>query len=146
MSNIAINNKNRTIEINKTFAKNAALFGTPEYSQLQEVRRDYPTYRVVTVAKKGAMPEHKGLTFEYMEKYISLHDDKEMSKMDEYLTLRGLDEDGKRIVDAIPADYATVKNWFFQAFPEIGEYHKKRDALLERIANRQAEILAEKAA
>ncbi len=145
MSNITINSKNHTIEINKTFAKNASLFGTREYEALQSARRDYPTYHVITITRKGAKPEHKGLTYEYMEKYITKHDDENTSKMAEYLTLRGLDEKGNRINEQF-ADYATIKDWFFQTFPEIEEYHKKHEDLVKKIAQRKAEMLEKKAA
>ena len=79
MTNIIINTKNHTIEMNKTVTKAASRFGTPEYNELQEARRAYPTLRVVTVAKKTAKPVYKGLTFEYIEKYIAAHDDDEKS-------------------------------------------------------------------
>ena len=77
MTKIIINERKRTIELTKGFAKKASVFGSEEYRQLQEARRDYPTYRVITVKsasgnKKNAL---KGLTYEYMEKYIELHDD-----------------------------------------------------------------------
>ena len=75
MTNITINAKNRTIEMNKTFAKAAAIFGSEEYRQLQEARRDYPSYRVITVKQKGAKPEYKGMDYKYMERYIAAHDD-----------------------------------------------------------------------
>ena len=69
MNSIIINIKKHTIEMNKTTTKAASKYGTPEYNELQSARHDYPTFRVVTVAKKTAKPEYKGLTFEYMEKY-----------------------------------------------------------------------------
>ena len=136
MTNIIINTKNHTIEMNKTVTKAASRFGTPEYNELQEVRRAYPTYRVVTVAKKAAKPEYKGLTFKYMEKYIAAHDDEDRSIMAEYLMLRGMNEEGKQ-VDADSADYADIKDWFLQAFPTIKKYHDDRKKLLERIALRK---------
>lgn len=138
MTTISINSKNHTIEMNKSVAKAASKFGTPEYNELQEVRRAYPTYRVVTVAKKGPKPEYKGLTYEYMEKYIKTHDNEDNSFMSEYLMLRGLDEDGKKI-DADSAGYTDIKEWFFQSFPAIQKYHADRDALLKKIAERKAE-------
>ena len=47
-----INQKNRAIEMSKKFAKAASVFGSREYKQLQEVRRDYPDFSVVTVSRK----------------------------------------------------------------------------------------------
>ena len=69
MTNLTINAKNHTIEMTKSFSKAASKFGSPEYNEWQNARRDYPTYRVATVTKKGAKPEYKGLTYAYMEKY-----------------------------------------------------------------------------
>ena len=146
MTTITINTKNHTIEMNKSVTKAASKYGTPEYIELQNVRRDYPTYRVVTVAKKGAKPEYKGLTYEYMEKYIKAHDDEEKSIMAEYLMLRGLSEEGQN-ADADSADYTEIREWFFQAFPAIEKFLSDRDALLEKIAQRKAEKqVAKKAA
>ena len=53
MTAITINAKNRSIELTKTFAAASSKFGTPEYDQLQQVRRDYPNYKVVTIARKA---------------------------------------------------------------------------------------------
>lgn len=144
MKNLTLNAKNHTIEMNKAFAAAASVFGSDEYNQLQTARRDYPTYRVVTVAKKGAKPVHKGLTYQYMEKYIGAHDDEEKSKYGQYLMLRGLDEEGKKVADS--ADYSDVKDWFYAAYPEIEKFLSDRDALLEKIAQRKAEKQAAKKA
>ena len=145
MSNIYLNHKNHTIEMNKTFSAAASKYGSPEYVELQNARRDYPTYLIVTVAKKAAKSDYKGLTYEYMEKYIKTHDNEEKSIMAEYLMLRGLDEAGKG-VDAESADYTAIREWFFQAFPAIEQFHNKREALLEKIAQRKAERQAAKEA
>ena len=44
--------KKNAIELTKKETKAAAKFGTTEYKQLQEARRDYPTFSVVTVTRK----------------------------------------------------------------------------------------------
>lgn len=100
MSNITINTKNHTIEMDKTFAKSAAIFGTDEYKQLQEARRDYPNYRVATVRQKAGKGEFKGLDYPFMEKYIAEHDETgELAK--EYHILRGLD-------NGVAEDYSVI--------------------------------------
>ena len=73
INNIRINDKNRTIEITKKFATAAKRFGTPEYDDLQAVRRDYPRYRIEikTASKKADC--FKGLTYDYMKGYILSH-------------------------------------------------------------------------
>ena len=80
-----------------------------------------------------------------MEKYIAAHDDEEQSITAEYLMLRGLDEAGKD-ADADSANYSDIRDWFFQAFPAIEQFHSDRDALLEKIAQRKAEKQAAKKA
>ena len=71
-----INEKKHTIELSKKEAKAAAKFGTAEYKNLQEARRDYPTFSVKTVSQKPATKKntYKGLTYEYMEMYIETKD------------------------------------------------------------------------
>ena len=143
--NISINTKNHTIEMNKTTAKAASIFGSDEYNALQAARRDYPTYRVITVKQKGAKPEYKGMDYKYMEKYIATHDDENGSIMAEYKMLTGKSEAGKdAIADA--ACYADVKEWFLMTYPEIEKFHSDRDALLEKIAARRAAKQAAKKA
>ena len=60
-----INEKKNAIELSKKEAKAAAKFGTTEYKQLQEARRDYPTFSVVTVTRKTTAKKNtfKGLTY-----------------------------------------------------------------------------------
>ena len=145
MANIIINTKKHTIEINKNTAKAASIFGTDEYNALQCARRDYPTFKVVTVSKKGAKPEYKGMDYKYMEKYIATHDDENRSIMAEYKMLTGKSEAGKDAM-ADAACYADVKEWFLMTFPEIEKFHSDRDALLEKIAQRRAEKQAAKKA
>ena len=88
MTTLSINNKKHTIEMTKKFAKEAAKFGTNEYQALQEARRDYPKYKVVIAARKHAKVTYKGLTCEYMKKYIVAHDDEKGTIMAEYKVLR----------------------------------------------------------
>lgn len=145
MTNITINTKNHTIEMNKTTAKAASIFGSDEYNALQTARRDYPSFRVVSVSKKNAKPAYKGLTCEYIEKYIKAHDDEEQSIMAEYKMLRGKSEAGKDAM-ADDAKYAVIKEWFFMTFPQIEKFHSDREVLLEKVNQRIAAKQAAKKA
>ena len=133
MTGIIINNRNHTIEVTKKFATAAARYGSDEYKTLQEVRRDYPSYKVVTVAHKAAKTTFKGLSHAYMEKYIVAHDDEEKSIMSEFkmltATCGGTDD---MLLEA--ASYHEIKDWFFDTFPEIKQFHEMRAALLARNA------------
>ena len=145
MKNLTINAKNHTIEMTKAFTAAASVFGSDEYNQLQTARRDYPTYRVVTVKQKGAKPEYKGMDYKYMEKYIAAHDNENGSIMAEYKMLTGKSEAGKDAM-ADAACYADVREWFLMTYPEIEKFHADRDALLEKIAQRRAAKQAAKKA
>ena len=133
MTAITINAKNRSIELTKTFATASSKFGTPEYDQLQQVRKDYPTYKVVTITRKATKtdkPSYKGLTYEYMVKYIKSHDKAE-ENMKEFMELRGVSEEGENAL-AESAHYQTIKDWFLGKYPEIANFHEKRTELMEK--------------
>ena len=92
-----INEKKMAIEMTKKFAAAARKFGTQQYRDLQEARRDYPNFKVVTITRNTASKQdlYKGLTYEFMESYIQKHDDEEQSIMAEYMMLRGKSQDAK---------------------------------------------------
>ena len=125
-----INNKKMAIEMTKKFATAARKFGTQEYKDLQEVRKDYPTYKVVIVTRKTTAKKDnfKGLTYEYMEKYISSHDG-DGKIMAEYQDLRGLSERAKEAL-AEPCSYLEMRAWFLNTYPAIAKFHEDREKLL----------------
>ena len=131
MANITINTKKNVIEMSKGFAKRASKFGTDEYKMLQEARRDYPDYCVVTAqaSKKAKNDSFKGLTYKYMEKYIDKHDDENQTIMKEYEILRGLSDEAEELM-AEPLSYGEMKEWFLKTFPEIKAFNEKRAAIL----------------
>ena len=126
-----INSRTQVIEMTKKFAKAAVRFGSEEYNQLQQARRDYPNFKVVTVSRKAPTQKdsYKGLTYSYMEAYIMAHDDAQQSIMAEYEMLRGLSDEAKE-AQAEACSYLEMKEWFLKKFPAIAEFHKKREALL----------------
>ena len=141
-TNIKINTKNRTIEMNNTFAKAASIFGSDEYKDLQNARRDYPNYRVVTLKQKGSgKTEFAKLSFNYMDKYVKDHANSDDLKA-EYRSLRGLDENWDSDENTIAVDYQIVKDWFLNTFSEFEQARKERLELLEKIKREKAERLA----
>ena len=128
-NNIRINDKNHTIEITKKFAAAAKRFGTPEYEDLQTVRRDYPRYRVEikTTAKKTY--SFKGLTFGYMESYIRNRNEE---LLESFFTLCGKTGDGKDQEFAAAATYGEIKKWFLAQFPELELQRKTIDEILNK--------------
>lgn len=128
---IKINDKNFTIEITKKFATAAKRFGTPEYTDLQAVRRDYPNYRVEVKTAKKKADCFKGLTFNYMETYIKNH---KMELLESFNVLCGKAEDGSDQEFAASASYGEIKQWFLEQFPEMKLQRSKIDAILNRKA------------
>ena len=126
-----INQRNQTIEMSKKFAKAAAVFGSKEYRQLQEVRQDYPNFRVVTVSRKAVAKKEtvKGLSYEYMERYIQKYDDDKKSIMAEYLMLRGKTAEAEEAL-AESCTYLEMREWFLKKFPAIAQFHEARAKLL----------------
>lgn len=131
MTNPVVNNKTRAIEVTAKFEKAASRFGSDEYQILQEIRRDYPGYKLVTINRKSTSKKenYKGLTYAYMEKYIEAHDDESKSIMAEYEMLRGTSEEAIEAL-AEPCSYREIRDWFLKQFPAIAEFHKKREAAI----------------
>lgn len=125
-----INEKKMAIEMTKKFAAAAHKFGTQEYKDLQEVRKDYPSYKEVIVTRKTSVKKDnfKGVTYEYMEKYISSHDE-DGKIMAEYQDLRGLSERAKEAL-AEPCSYLEMRAWFLKTYPAIAKFHEDREKLL----------------
>ena len=130
--NLKVNHQTRTIEMNKTFADKASRFGSVEYDTLMMAREQNPGYIVNVMTRKTTKsdkPSFKGLTYEYMEKYILAHDDEEQTIMNEYMELRAMTDEAE---DALmeSATYQEMKDWFLDKFPAIAEFHQKREELL----------------
>ena len=128
---MTINYSSRTIQLTKKFAKAAEKFGSDEYKNLQEARRDNPTFKIVVVSRKTSSKKdtYKGLTYSYMETYIKAHDDDQKSIMAEYEMLRGISKAAQEAL-AEPCSYNEMKTWFLKTFPEIANFHKMREELV----------------
>ena len=124
MTTICINNKKNTIEITKAFEKAASRFGSEEYNMLRQARNDNPYFRVVVIKHKTSTASFKGLTFNYMEKYISSHDE-DGSIMAEYKDLRGKSAAAEEAC-ADSLSYGEIKTWFLNKYPAIKNFHERR--------------------
>lgn len=101
-----INFVTKTIEVSKTFATKASRFGSEEYRELRAAMNDLPCFCVeIKVTANPFRTYMRGLTYEYMESYISMVDE-DGSLMDDFQRLRH------------GCNYATVKKWFMTVLPE----------------------------
>ena len=144
MTTMKINEKKFTIEITKTFAQKAARVGSPEYYELLEVRHNFPKFKVV-VNQTKSKDSFKGLTYEYMAKYILAHDDKEGSNMAVFNELRGTIVEGDDELQAESLTYGEIKMWFLDTYPEIKNFHESRAARIKAIKEKPKKAAEEKA-
>ena len=118
---IRIDFENGQLIMDRTFEKKAMNPASQEYEQLQQVRKDYPTFRVVrrTIKKNPQKETYAGLTYLYMENYILGHEpaDKVEEVLNEYREKRLIAQchgKGRR--------YPAIKKWFLQKYPKVAEF------------------------
>lgn len=111
----------RTIVMDRTFAKLAENTRSEEYRHLQQIRRDYPEYTVITrsIAKNPDKNSFKGLNYEYMRDYIILHVSPEeenaaLAEFDELILISRCQSKKYR--------YPTIKKWFLNKYPEVRDF------------------------
>ena len=111
---LRLNHTERTIVMDKTFAKFAANTMSSEYAHLQQVRQDYPLYTVVQrhIRKNTKQEHYHGLTYRYMEDYIASHGSAEDRRI--YDEMKLISECHSKSFR-----YPVIKSWFLERFPEI---------------------------
>ena len=115
---LVIKFKERILVMDKEFSKRASVVGSAEYEKLQAARRDYPDFTVKnrTIKKNPSKESYKGLTYEYMERYIRASDEeKSQTVLEEYKRLRVLAE-------CHSIRYPRIKQWFLNMYPEVAEF------------------------
>ena len=128
----------QVIEMTKAEAKAAGTYGTAEFVELANLRKEFPNFRIVTKTSKSK-DNMKGLTTDYMEKYIKEHDDEDKTMLKEFYSLRGLDENGKKKQFAQAVPYGILKQWFLTYFPEVADMNNTIDEILKKAqAKREA--------
>ena len=115
---IKIDHHHRLLIMDKTFYKNSCNVRTDEYDILQKVRADYPTYiPIIRKIKKNPNKEcYKGLTYEYMERYINAYEPEEtraevLAKLKEMKFISQCHSVAHR--------YPVIKKWFLDKYPNV---------------------------
>lgn len=132
---MTLNYEANTIEMTKAESKEAGKPNTEKYFELLELRKTFPTFRIVIKNTRKKKSTFKGLDYDYMERYIKKHDDDNESIMKEFNLMRGY-VDGKKNEFIDYATYGEIKAWFLLKFPEIEAYNKEVEEL--RNATRKA--------
>ena len=134
-----INHANNTIEMTKQFAKASGVYGSDAYKMLLKAKKQLPTYTVIvkeTPNNKKPRDNYKGLTYDYMERYIKTKENNE-ELLKEFFELRGIGTNYDEIIRK--ASYVQVKKWFLTTFPEIDDYKKERKEAWEVIERKAKE-------
>lgn len=118
---LKIDRKKELIIMDRTFAKLSENTRSEEYAHLQQVRKDYPSFQVVTkTIKKNPNKEcYKGLTYDYMREYIFKHEPAEtrrsvLMEFEDMIFISQCHSKAKR--------YPVIKKWFLEKYPEIAQF------------------------
>lgn len=139
------NHITKKIEMTKTEAKTAGKPNNDAYNTLLELMKNFPGYEIEIVKSASKKTDRfKGLDYNYMMDYIKSHN-KELLK--DFYTLRGLDDNGKKVGMAAAASYGEIKMWFLEQFPEVEKMAETVNEIIEKARNaREARKNAENAA
>lgn len=132
MKNAIIYINDTEAQVTKAFAKQARIFGTPEYKLWREYRKDFPEAQMVTktIKKNASKRTYKNLTYANMERFL-----KSQENGEELLKEFNI----KKEVAAIQQNpYRAVLAWFLQTFPDYDNY--KAFFTGEDIENEEASV------
>ena len=61
-------------QVTKAFAKQARIFGTPEYREWRAYRQDFPSAQMVTktIKKNASKRTYKNLTYDNIERFLKV--------------------------------------------------------------------------
>ena len=78
MANINLNYSKKVLEISKSFEKSASAYGSAAYLELAEARKAFPDFTIRVVKSKKTSTD-KGMGYDFMEEYISTHENSEIN-------------------------------------------------------------------
>lgn len=117
---IRVDHINKNIIISKAFAKASMSINSEEYKALLKVRNSYAEYSIIQreIKRNPQKESYRGLTYDYMEKYILTHDKSgEIMKMYQEMRLRA---------SCHSIRYAHIKKWFLEIYPEIDDFSNNK--------------------
>lgn len=116
--NIVLDFEKKTITVTKEFYKKAREYESPEYNSMMRVCREYADYALIvySIKKKEDKESYRGLTYQYMEEYIRMHNNAEVN-MNAFKELR-------HQAECHSIRYPVIKKWFLETYPELVEFSK----------------------
>lgn len=117
MANIKVDFVTNTIIITKGFYEESCNIASEEYTTLQLVKMDNPNMKVVVKSSRSGSRkcDYKGLTYEYMRKFIRTMDRDNMIVFEEVIDhYKEFGQTGGEL-------YQNVKDWFLENYPRHKE-------------------------
>ena len=128
MKNAIIYINDTEAQVTKAFAKQARIFGTPEYKLQKEYRKDFPEAKMVTktIKKNASKRTYNNLTYANMEKYIGVFQnaDKLLTQFEVVKRQSGLEK----------SPYQFVLSRFLEQFPdyqELPDFNEKAKNIID---------------
>ena len=109
-----INYAEATLELTQKEATQAGKLGSPMCKQVNEIRKEFPSFKIIVDTTKKKASKNSKINYAAMERYISFHDDEDGTKMREFNALRNAKENGA----LTSKSFFEIKKWFFEAFPD----------------------------
>ena len=107
------------IIVSKKFLKEASTINTAAYTELTQIRKDYPEFTIVprAITKKENKMTYGKLTYEKMREYIETKADKEQVLVEF--------EQVQKLAKFQKAQYVFVKKWFLGLYGD--EFKREED-------------------
>ena len=120
--NLILDHKHNKILMSRDFARRYTNTESEEFKLFQAVKACYSSYAVEVgvIRKKENKESYRGLTYQYMERYISVKGSTE--EMEEYKNMHFLSECHK-------VRYPAIKRWFLNKYPDVVRYGAKEELL-----------------
>lgn len=110
--NYEINYVEGKIIVTKSFLKEAGVIGSPAYTELAQVRKDYPDFAIEQrqISKKQGKKSYGNLTYKVMKEFIEVQEEENAQ------TVLAEFERIQQLSKAHNGQYAFVKSWFLKRY------------------------------
>lgn len=116
MKNAIITINEKEAQVTKAFAKQARIFGTPEYREWKEFLNENPGFKMATktIKKNANKRTYKNLTYANMERFLKYQENAE-----DLLKEFNIKKEAASIQQN---PYRAVLAWFLKTFPDYDDY------------------------
>ena len=120
MKKISINYVLGQIQISEAFSKKAAIYNSPAYNELREIRTSYPAFSIVMMKSKSKVKNIiKGISIDFLRKYVESHNEDGF-----------LDEFNKLVENKL--SFLQLRNEFIKHYPAFENYKTREEWVLAK--------------